>query len=321
MSVTQSEAPDAAPPESKSKQRIEGRSPWELAWIRLRNDRVAMGSLGVICLFAIMALCAPLIAAAIGHDYDEPFRETGITPEGLPVGPSSEFWLGTDNLGRDLLVRAVYGAQVSLAVGIASTAVATVLGVGVGLLAGFLGGWVDTMLARFMDIVLSFPFLLVALVLASALGPSVTVMIVVIGFFTFAAMGRIVRGQALSIKEKEYIEAARSLGASPLRIMFVDVLPNVMAPVIVLSTLLIPQAIGFEATLSFLGAGVDPRTPSWGSMLNDSMEFYQVAWWYLFVPGTFLLVTTLAFNLFGDGVRDALDPRGERLFAKSGKGK
>jgi peptide/nickel transport system permease protein len=321
MSVTDMAAADTGSAEPKPKQGIEGRSPWQLAWLRLRKDKVAMVSLGVIIIFGIMALCAPLIAAWIGHPYDQPYRETGITRDGLPVGPSGEFWLGTDNLGRDILVRSVYGAQVSLSVGIASTAVATVMGIVIGLLSGFLGGWVDTFLARFMDIVLSFPFLLVALVLASALGPSVTVMIVVIGFFTFAAIGRIVRGQALSIKEKEYIEAARSLGANPLRIMFIDVLPNVMAPVIVLSTLLIPQAIGFEATLSFLGAGVDPRTPSWGSMLNDSMEFYQVAWWYLFVPGTFLLLTTLAFNLFGDGVRDALDPRSERLFAKPGKGK
>jgi peptide/nickel transport system permease protein len=317
MSTTQLSADAAALAEAPVKG-IEGRSPWQLAWMRLRRDRVAMLSLGIAALFVIVAAGAPLIASILGHAYDQQFRETGITDDGLPVGPSGEFWFGTDNLGRDIFVRSVYGARISLTVGIAATALATVLGVVIGLLAGYFGGWVDTVLARGLDIVLAFPFLLTALVLASAIGPSVLMMILVIGFFTFAAMGRIVRGQTLSIKEKEYIEAARSLGSGHLRIMFIDVLPNLIAPVIVLATLLIPQAIVFEATLSFLGAGVDPRTPSWGSMLNDSMEFYQVAWWYLIVPGAFLLITTLAFNLLGDGVRDALDPRSERLFAKPG---
>jgi peptide/nickel transport system permease protein len=165
-----------------------------------------------------------------------------------------------------------------------------------------------------MDVVLSFPFLLFAIALVSIYGSGLGISVFVIAFFTWAAVGRIVRGQTLSIREKEYIEAARSLGAGDLRIMFVDVLPNLMAPVIVYTTLLIPIAIVFEATLSFLGLGVVPPTPTWGNMLSDSQDFYQVAWWFPLFPGLALLLTTLAFNLLGDGVRDALDPRAGRLF-------
>jgi ABC-type dipeptide/oligopeptide/nickel transport system permease subunit len=321
MSLTDVAAEAASAGEAPVKS-IEGRSPWQLAWMRLRKDRVAMISLGVIVALFLIAILAPAVASLTGHAYDQQLRDTGWTRDGQPVGPNSEFWLGTDSLARDILVRAVYGARVSLTVGVVSTALATLLGIVLGLLAGFFGGWVDTVISRGMDIVLAFPFVLVALVLATALGPSVTMMVIVISFFNFAAMGRIVRGQTLSIREKEYVEAARSLGASNMRIMFTDVLPNITAPVIVLATLLIPQAIVFEATLSFLGAGVDPRIPSWGGMLNEAQGgVFITAWWYLVVPGVLLLVTTLAFNLFGDSLRDALDPRSERLFAKAGKGK
>jgi peptide/nickel transport system permease protein len=165
-----------------------------------------------------------------------------------------------------------------------------------------------------MDVVLSFPFLLFAIALVSIVGPSLRVEIAIIAFFSWAAVGRIVRGQTLSIKEKEYIEAARSLGASDVRIMFVDIFPNLLAPVLVYLTLLIPAAIVFEATLSFLGLGVVPPTPSWGNMLAESLSYYRVAWWFVLLPGLGLLITTLAFNLLGDSVRDAFDPRGERLF-------
>ncbi|HYU66788.1 MAG TPA: ABC transporter permease [Jatrophihabitantaceae bacterium] len=294
---------------------VAGRSPWQLGWDRLRRDRVAIGSAVVILLLVAIAIAAPLIAHLVGYDYADQDRVHGITREGLPVAPSGEHPLGTDNLGRDLAVRIAYGARVSLLVGVVSTALAVLLGIVVGLLAGYYGGIVDTVLARFMDVVLSFPFLLFAISLVSIVGPSLTVSIFVIAFFSWAAVGRIVRGQTLSIREKEYIEAARSLGAGDLRIMFIDVLPNLMAPVIVYFTLLIPTAIVFEATLSFLGLGVVPPTPTWGNMLSQSIAFYQVAWWYVLFPGAALLITTLAFNLLGDGVRDALDPRTERLFA------
>ncbi len=199
--------------------------------------------------------------------------------------------------------------------GIVTTAIATVAGVSVGLIAGYFGGVVDTVLARFTDAVLAFPYVVLALALAVVLGPSLKVIIGVIAFFSWAGISRIVRGQTLSIKEKEYIEAARSLGAGPFRIMFLDILPNLLAPVLVLATLYIPTAVVFEATLSYLGLGIQPPTASWGNILADAQSFYQVAWWYMVFPAAALLITTLAFNLLGDGIRDAMDPRTERVFA------
>jgi len=289
---------------------IEGRSPLRLAWARLRRDPVAVGSATVLVLLAAMALAAPAIAHAVGHGPDDQYHDVGLTTAGLPVGPSHRFLLGTDNLGRDILVRVAYGARISLLVGVAATLLATVAGVVVGLVAGYLGGVVDLVLARTMDVVLSFPYLLFAIALVSVFHPSLAISIFVIAFFSWAAMGRIVRGQTLSIREKEYIEAAWSVGSGTLRVMFVEVLPNLVAPVIVLATLLVPTAIVFEATLSFLGLGVAPPTPTWGGMLSDSVSFYRVAWWFPLFPGLALLTTTLAFNLLGDSVRDALDPGG-----------
>ncbi|MFC4949519.1 ABC transporter permease [Pseudonocardia sp. GCM10023141] len=294
---------------------IRGRSPWELAWARLRRDRVAMISFVVIVLIILVALLAPVIAALIGHGPDDQFRAAGLTPAGLPEPPTGQFLFGTDDLGRDLLVRVVYGSRISLTVGVLSTLVAVAVGVAIGLTAGYFGGLVDSVLARLLDVVLSIPFVLAGVAVVSVTGPNLTVTILVIAFFSFAAVARIVRGQMISIREREYVEAARSLGASDMRIMFIDVLPNVLAPVIVYTTLLIPAAIVAEATLSFLGLGVPPPTATWGGMLDGATEYYRVAWWYLVFPGLALLITTLAFNLFGDGVRDAFDPRSDRLFA------
>jgi ABC-type dipeptide/oligopeptide/nickel transport system permease subunit len=294
---------------------IQGRSPLQLAWERLRRDRAAMVSLVVIVLIFLLALGAPLVAAAVGHGPDDQFRDIGLTPQGLPKGPTRTFLLGTDDLGRDLLVRIVYGSRISLLVGVVSTLLAVAFGVLVGIAAGYLGGFVDTVLARLIDVVLSIPFLLAGIAIVSISGPSLTVTIIVIAFFAWSSIARIVRGQVLSIREREYVEAARSLGASDWRIMSVDVLPNVLATVIVYTTLLIPSSIVAESTLSFLGLGVPPPTATWGGMLDGSLGYYRFAWWYLLFPGLALLITTLAFNLFGDGVRDAFDPRTDRLFA------
>lgn len=307
-----------ARPSSARPKRIEGRSPWLLAWQRLRRDRVAMISLGVILLVVLVAICAPVATWLTGHGPYTQYNKTGLTPDGLPVGPSREFWLGTDDLGRDIFVRIVYGSRISLLVGVVATAITVAIGVVVGIAAGFLGGFVDTLLARLIDVVLSIPFLLVAVALVSVTGPSMTVTILVIGFFSWASVGRIVRGQVLSLREREFVEAARSLGASNSRIMFVDILPNVLAPVIVYASLLIPVVIIVEATLSFLGLGLPPPTADWGGMISDSQSYYTVAWWFVFFPGMALLVTTVAFNLFGDGVRDAFDPRSDRLLAHQG---
>jgi ABC-type dipeptide/oligopeptide/nickel transport system permease subunit len=322
--VTQVVAPPeiAAPGVGEQRKAIEGKSPWVLAVRRLRRDRASMICLTIIILIVACAIGAPIFAAITGHgnmaQYNWPI---GRTAAGQPVGPSSTFWLGTDSQGRDLLVRIMYGARVSLFVGVVATAVTVVGGTVLGLAAGYFGGWVDSVIARFFDWLLAVPFLLFAIALFSVavqkpifgfIGPGLPIVIIVLGFFGWAAVGRIVRGQVLSIKEKEYIEAARALGARPWRIMFIDVLPNLVAPLIVYTTLLIPLNIVAAASLSFLGVGVQPPTADWGQMISDAAGmFLYGSWWYMLFPSLALLITTLAFNIFGDGVRDAFDPRGD----------
>ena len=301
---------EAAPlPPATAAPAIQGRGPWRLVFERLRRDPAAVASALAIVLIVAVALAAPLIARAVGHGPATQYRDIGLSPAGIPVGPSLTFLFGTDSLGRDVFVRVVYGTRISLLAGVLSSLLAVLVGVAIGLAAGYFGGVVDTVLSRFMDVVLSLPFLVFAIALVSVVGPSLTISIAVIAFFSWASVGRIVRGQTLSLKETEYIEAARSLGAGDARIMFVEILPNVMAPVIVYATLLIPGAIVFEATLSFLGLGVVPPTPTWGNMLADAIAFYRVAWWFVVFPGAALLITTLAFNVLGDSVRDAFNPR------------
>jgi len=273
---------------------------------RLWRDRAALAALIAIGLVTLLAVAAPAIAAVTGHGPDEQFRQTGLTPTGLPVPPNGEFWLGTDGLGRDVLVRLAYGARVSLLAGVVASTLAVLLGVVVGLAGGYLGGTVDGLLGRLMDVVLAFPVLLFAIALVSVSGPGLAVSVLVIAGFSWASVGRVVRGEALAAREREYVTAARSIGAGAGRIMFVEVLPNVAGPVIVSATLLVPTAILFEATLSFLGLGIAPPTASWGGMLAEAQEYYRVAWWFLLFPALALLLTTLAFNLLGDGLRDAL---------------
>ncbi len=302
------------PPEAEEE--IRGRSTWQLAWARFRRDRAAMIALGVIIFIALCAIFAPVFAALTGHGPDHQYRTAGLSSFGLPVGPNGTFLLGTDDQGRDILVRIAYGARISLFVGVVVTLITVSIGAILGLAAGYLGGLVDTIIARLIDVVLSLPYLMFAISLVSIGflgGPGMPIIIFVIAVFSWAAVARVVRGQVLSIREKEYIEAARSLGASSWRIMFVDILPNVVAQLIVYATLLIPVVIVFEAALSFLGLGIPPPTPDWGQMIAESESVYQQAWWFLVFPSLALVATTLAFNIFGDGVRDALDPRLERL--------
>jgi peptide/nickel transport system permease protein len=315
MSVTQLEF-QAQRAEGAPAQAVLGRSQWQLTWRRLRHDRMAVASVIIIVVMALLAIFAPVVASLLGHPVDVAYPNTGLSRAGLPVSPGTAgFPLGTDNIGRDLLVRTLYGARISLFVGFLTTAIATAAGVTMGLVAGYFGGWIDTVLARFIDAVLAFPVIVLAIALAARFGPSLLLIIAIISFFSWAAISRIVRGQTLSLKEKEYIEAARSLGAGPWRIMFLDILPNLLAPVLVLATLAIPQAIVFEATLSYLGVGIQEPTPSWGNILSEAQATYQVAWWYVVFPAAALLITTIAFNLLGDGIRDAMDPRTERVFA------
>jgi peptide/nickel transport system permease protein len=293
--------------------KIEGRSAWQLAWHRLRRDRAAVISFIIIVLILLMAIFAPVFASVTGHGVNEQFRTTGLNGFGQPRGPNGTFWLGTDDLGRDILVRIAYGARISLFVGVVATLLTVAIGAILGLIAGFSGGAIDSVIARLIDLVLSLPFLLFAISLVSVSHPSLRIVIIVIAVFGWAAVARIVRGQVLSIREKEYIEAARSLGASSWRIIFIDVLPNVLTQLIVYATLLIPITIVLEATLSFLGLGIPPPTADWGQMIAESENVYQQAWWFLVFPGIVLLLTTFSFNILGDSVRDALDPRLERL--------
>ena len=294
---------------------IQGRSPWQLAWERLRTDRAAVIAAATIAAIVIAAIMAPLIAAWVGHGPNQQFIDIGENANGGPVPPSGIFWLGTDSSGRDLFVRIVYGARVSLAVGVLATMIAIALGVLFGLAAGYLGGFVDIFIARVIDVMLSIPFLVIAISVATILHPSFWLVILLVGILSFTYPARIVRGQVISLKEKEYIQAARALGARPLRIMFVDLLPNVLAPVIVYGSLLIPASIVLEATLSFLGVGIPPPTADWGQMISDASGYYQYGyWWYLLFPSVALLITTLAFNILGDSVRDALDPRGGGIY-------
>ena len=297
---------------------IRGRSPLALAFDRLRRDRGSMLSLGVIVVIILIAVFAPLFAHLTGHPVNKQYHtKDALSRLGEPHAPSHKFWFGTDDVGRDILVRIAYGARVSLGIGLGATAITIVVGVFIGLITGYFGGIVDSILARIIDMILSVPYLLFAIALVTILGHiNIWIVMVIIAFAGWASVARIIRGQVISMREREFVEAARSIGASDWRILFVDILPNVIAPAIVFSTLLLPVSIVSEAALSFLGVGVPPPTADWGQMIASSQSLFTTAWWYLFFPGMALLITTLAFNILGDGVRDAFDPRSDRLFAK-----
>jgi ABC-type dipeptide/oligopeptide/nickel transport system permease subunit len=305
---------------------VVGRSPSQLFWRRFRRDKLAVAGIVFIVLMIVLATVgAPLLSGIVGHESNEVFVSEALSEIGLPVGPSSEFWFGADTAGRDLFVRVLYGARTSLTVALVATGIALIIGVALGLIAGFYRGKVDTFVSRLIDIVLSLPILLLALGLVAAcslsrtgclgglIRPGVLLVSYVIGLFSWPYIARIVRGQVLSLREKEFVEAARAQGAGDSRIIFREILPNVIAPIIVYTTLIIPSNILFEAGLSFLGIGVKPGTASWGKMLADAGGgIFTVAWWMMLFPGLFLFLTTLAFNLVGDGLRDALDPRTAR---------
>jgi ABC-type dipeptide/oligopeptide/nickel transport system permease subunit len=299
------------------------RSPWQLFWRRLRSDRLALVALGVIVALVLVAILAPLVVKLAGAPGPNVQDRNATDMFGTPIGPSAGHIFGVDPLGRDVFARTVYGARVSLLVGIVGTGIAVLLGVTVGLLAGYYRGWVDTLLSRLVDVVLSFPVLLLGIGIASAcslgngcvdgaITPGLRTVILVVALVSWTSIARIVRGQVLSLREREFVVAARSLGASNRRIVTREILPNLTAPIIVYSSLLLPQTILLEAALSFLGVGVSPPTASWGWMIADASDNFDTQWWYMLFPGAALLLTVLAFNLLGDGLRDALDPRAER---------
>jgi peptide/nickel transport system permease protein len=302
---------------------VTARSPLELFWRRFRADRVAMVSAIFIVLLIVVALAAHPIVSLLGVSGPNQPNLGALDAFGQPTGPSAAHPFGVDELGRDVLARVIYGAQVSLEVAFISTGVAVLIGVVVGTIAGYFRGWVDSLLARLMDIVLAFPILLLAIGLAAScslgkgclgglITPGRVTLIVVIALSSWPYIGRIVRGQVLSIREKEYIDAARSLGASNIRIMRREILPNLIAPIIVYTSLILPTNVLYEAALSFLGVGVQPPTASWGQMIATASGIFDTAWWYMVFPGLALVLTVLAFNLVGDGLQDALNPKAGR---------
>jgi peptide/nickel transport system permease protein len=318
---------------------VVGRTPWQIFWGRFKKDKVAFVGAGFIILLTIVALCAPLIANHIAHHgpnelLGSPNSTTGAPAKipnvldaiGLPTGPSGKLWFGADQSGRDLFVRVIYGAQTSLQVALLATGISVLIGVILGMIAGLSGGIIDTVIARTIDIVMSLPILLFAIGIAGAcsvtasgcvigpihLEPGVGLVVFIISLVNWTYIARIVRGQTFSLREREFVEAARALGSGGRRIMFREILPNLVAPIIVYATLIIPSNIIFEASLSFLGVGIPQTTPSWGRMLSDATNLFRVAWWMMLFPGLFLFLTTLSFNLLGDGLRDALDPRSGR---------
>ena len=301
---------------------IVGRGPWELFWVRFREDKVALISSGFIVFIILMAICAPLFVK-IGLAHPPNAQYTNETDAfGIPKGPSLHplFLFGADSVGEDVFSRVLYGARVSLEVALIATVIAVFVGVIAGMIAGFYRGWVDTVISRFIDVMLAFPVLLLALGIASAcsigngcvgglIKPGATTVIAVIAIINWTYIGRIIRGQVLSLREKEFVEAARASGAGDMAILFREILPNLVAPIIVYSTLVIPTNILLEASLSYLGVGIPATQSSWGQMIADSTNIFDTAWWYFAFPGAALLLTVLAFNLLGDGIRDALDPR------------
>ncbi len=280
---------------------------------RLGTDRRAWFGGGTIVLLALMALAAPLVA---GHD---PF---GIDLINSLQPPSPQHWFGTDIQGRDVWARLVYGARVSLSVGIISQGIALTLGVILGLVAGYYGRWVDELVMRLADVTLAFPTLLLLIALVAALQPSLTVVFATIGLVGWAGMARLVRGQVLVVRELEFVQAERALGAGDVRILIRHILPSVVAPVVIAATLGVAGAIMAESSLSFLGLGVQPPTPSWGSMIADGRDLYQLrhAPWTSVFPGLAIGAAVLGFNLLGDALRDALDPRAVRAAVPRGAG-
>lgn len=301
---------------------IAARSPLQLFWRRFRQDRVAVASGVIIVLLILLAIFAGVVVKILGLPGPN-VENLNLTDQfGSPLGPSLSHPFGVDQLGEDVMSRVIYGTRVSLEVGIIGTVISTFVGVIVGLLAGFYRGWVDTALSRTIDVVLSIPVLLLGLGIGAAcsvrgcikgvLQPGLSVVIFIIALSTWPYMARIVRGLVLSLREREFVEASRALGASQTRIMFREILPNLAAPIIVFSTLQVPINILFEAALSYLGIGIRPPTASWGQMISAATPIFNTAWWFMVFPGIALLITVLAFNLLGDGLRDALNPRQAR---------
>lgn len=274
--------------------------PWKEAWLSFCKNRLALIGLGIVIFFIILAIIAPVIAP-----YS--FKEQDLTKRLL--APSSEHWFGTDDFGRDIFSRVVYGARISLWVGFFSVLGSVVLGTALGIISGYYGRWVDAIISRIFDIMLAFPSILLAIAVVAILGPSLQNALIAIAVINIPNFGRLVRSKVLSVKQEEYIMAARAVGMKDSRILFRHILPNSISPVIVQATLAIATAIIEAAALGFLGMGAQAPTPEWGKMLSDSKQYLMQAPWTLFFPGMAIMLTVLGFNLMGDGLRDVLDPK------------
>ncbi len=285
----------AAAPVASSEQRSPNR-----AWRKLKANKGALVGLAIIAFFTILAIIAPLL----------PIPDPIATSwSAIRKAPSAAHWFGTDDLGRDILSRMIWGAQASLMAGVFSVAIAVLIGVPFGLVSGYFGGWIDMVISRITEAFLAMPFLITAIALAAFLGPSLTNAMIAIGLSAMPIFVRLTRGQVLAVKTEEYIEGARSIGLRHLSIITRYILPNVLAPILVQATLTIATAIIAEASLSFLGLGQQPPAPSWGSMLNVAKNFLSQAPWMAMWPGIAIFLVVIGFNLLGDGLRDALDPR------------
>jgi peptide/nickel transport system permease protein len=302
---------------------IAARSPWELFLRRFREDKFALAGIAFLIVVILVAIFAPLVCSLVGAPGPYTADQSALDIFGQPTGPSSAHLFGVDQIGRDVFSRVVYGARVSLIVAFVSCVITTAFGVLCGLIAGYYRGWVDTLVSRTVDAWLAIPYLLLAIGLASAcsfgngcvgglIKPGIPVVIAVIVFTSWTYPARIIRGQVLSLREKEFVDASRSLGASDWRIIRRELLPNLTAPIVVFATTFVPQAILYEAALSFLGVGVQPPTASWGQMIADASPNISTQWWYMLFPGLALLFTVLAFNFVGDAMTDALNPRARR---------
>ncbi|HET7037793.1 MAG TPA: ABC transporter permease [Thermomicrobiaceae bacterium] len=276
------------------------RSLWRDAWQTLLSNRFALAGGALVILIILIAAAAPLVAPynPVAQDYDH-----------LLEGPSLSHPMGTDNFGRDILSRIIYGGRISLTVGFVGTGLGVLIGVIIGILSGFYGGWVDGIFMRLLDIQLAFPGLLLAITIVAVLGVGTVNVIIAIGIFSIPVFARVLRGSIIALKESDFVLAAHAVGVGDRRLMFVHLLPNAVAPVIVIATLRLGTAILTAASLSFLGLGIRPPSPEWGAMLSDGRQFIQNAPWVAIFPGVAILLIVLALNLFGDGLRDAIDPK------------
>lgn len=279
---------------------IGGRISRSIFWRHFKRNRLGLIGAGVVVGLFVFALLAPILS---------PYDPTDLDASYILSSPNQHHWFGTDRLGRDVLSRIIWGSRISLLVGFVAVGIATFIGILVGAIAGYYGGWVDGLIMRFVDLMLCFPTFFLILAVIAFLEPSIWNIMVVIGVTGWMGVARLVRAEFLTLKEREFVLSARALGASDLRIIFRHILPNSLAPVLVSATLGVAGAILTESALSFLGIGIQPPTPSWGNILTGGKDNLEIAWWLSFFPGLAILVTVLGYNLLGEGIRDALDPR------------